>query len=61
MLGPRTETSGPPHQEQKLTHNLGVGPQRELGLLEEWEEGPLGSWLIASPPLPAMEMVFQTE
>lgn len=38
----------------------GGSPEKaELGLLEEWEEGPLGSWLIASPPLPAMEMVFQ--
>ena len=37
---------------------VGSPEKAELGLLEEWEEGPLGSWLIASPPLPAMEMVF---
>lgn len=37
----------------------GGSPEKAgLGLLEEWEEGPLGSWLIASPPLLAMKMVF---
>ena len=53
MLGPRTEMSGPPHQEQKLTHNLGVGPEGRAGSSRGMGGG--ASWKLANskPPTPS--------
>ena len=40
-----------PHQAQRPTHSPRVGRHRRQSwaILEEWEEGHSGSWLIASP------------